>query len=510
MVKHNKARKGERFAGAKSVIPFYTDEYFNKKSDETEEETLSNYLTLAVKIDENAGSDKSNFVKERVPTIDSYIDNPEGVLKAFVAINDVLMSKKRTGVIGEDIMTALKYHSNVLKTPQARTTFIKAKQEARKSIVAMFYELDPMHALKGNETDLSEVPWRLSEDESRSFIINEKQFHEWMLTRVQATDREKEYHEYAGKTQEEYYEAIWKSYSNKIINVLNKTIFGEKYYNALETQKTYMQNHIVKPFMVPVREAYQRLDDMANFLIYMPPTTKRGQDATDEQWAAHRSKYSNIEDSDFLRSVKYNVLPEKYKEQIDSPAYDDYMAMEYNTFFDTVLYHETKDAKERAETEAQREKLKKRKVAFDEDSTERIPRKQKDKNSRTKRNRDSYEKDNESKGAAKYCALCAMAGKPDHVVKTHNAKDCRSKSYYQRKLSGGAGSKETAKKDWKKEHYKLLKKLESRKAEARELRAKAKRESKRRRLANDARYLSSDDESTSSTASSGGDTDIGF
>ena len=105
----------------------------------------------------------------------------------------------------------------------------------------------------------------------------------------------------------------------------------------------------------------------------------------------------------------------------------------------------------------------KKKRSADEDSCSGLNRVQKARNQNGKRQRTSQPTN--SGGIARECELCKMAGAPPFVFKSHFTNQCKKREEYQQKLSGGAGSRQKAQKEFRvteielKMELKLLKKI---------------------------------------------------
>ena len=127
--------------------------------------------------------------------------------------------------------------------------------------------------------------------------------------------------------------------------------------------------------------------------------------------------------------------------------------------------------------------------------------------SKGRKSRRNNEDSPNNAGKAKFCQLCKLAGAPEFVYKTHNAKDCRKKEKYERLLSGGVASRSNATKEYKKELRALNKKYKKAKKEAREYRAMKKQSSNGKRKR---KYDSSDDESDDDTSVSSSDTNVSY
>ena len=103
------------------------------------------------------------------------------------------------------------------------------------------------------------------------------------------------------------------------------------------------------------------------------------------------------------------------------------------------------------------------KRSADEDSGSGLNRVQKARNQNGKRQKTSHPTNNG--GIARECELCKIAGAPPFVFKSHYTNQCKKKGEYQQKLSGGAGSRQKAQKEFRltekelKMELKLLKKI---------------------------------------------------
>ena len=388
MVK-SKLKKGEKVPHTKYSIPFYNENHFNPKVNADEDTDIIDHktTTISVPIDPQGGSDKSNYIKITCPTITDWED-AEQVIKVFKTVDDEIMPKKATGIMSEDIKSAWTFKKHLVKSTAALSVFNEAEKTARTAIAEAFYKLEP-----GRVGDQS---WGLSEDRYRSFIINSKMFFQWMAAKDQATDDEKAYFGKQGLTGEEYYLALWTNYDNRVYNELIKHIFGDKFHKALEEEKSYLTNCIVKPFGTSISTNFSRIDELCTYFYYFPPTTVKDELPTDEQWENHRKEHTRVVETKLNRKIKFGLLPAEFQNKLERPEVDDWQKMSNAKFNHHCFYIEEEDTKARETREANKEKLKNKKSKFESkhgsDLSERIPRKDKDKNSRSKRDRESYEK----------------------------------------------------------------------------------------------------------------------
>jgi len=109
---------------------------------------------------------------------------------------------------------------------------------------------------------------------------------------------------------------------------------------------------------------------------------------------------------------------------------------------------EVKDAKERKERDNIKEKLKRKSEGTSTGKSHPTNNRKNNKDRDNKRNHHDNQKTTNS-GKARFCNMCKMSGAPNFVYETHNSKDCKKKEQYKKLLSGGAGNKEKANKEYK-------------------------------------------------------------
>ena len=498
-----KIKKGDKYPHAKCIIPFFTTDYFDTVAPEDEEYERT-HTNITVKINRQGGTEKENYIKVKVPVIETFEDNIEVVLSAFMAIDDTIMPKLASNIKGEDLKIKLNHLEAICRTAIARETLAKAEKNARGQILLQHYNLDKDKALQGSETKLSQVPWRLTQKLVKEYQ-NDKMKFEKFMDKTGVTDREMNY--FGHTVVEEYETAKWQTFENVMMNELNKTIFGDEAFTAFEIQKEYLTYSIVKPFTCSVNQSFCCLKLLMRFLTYFPPVSTRDVVPSDQQWKEHRARNHS---GHILRKMKYNLLPKEFRDKLDDKE-SDWREMDEAKFIDLVKRIEKRDIHDREIQDQAREKLKKRKAKDDAESGDNhgnnASRSDKNKNGKGRKSCRNNEDSPSNAGRAKFCQLCKLAGAPEFVYKTHNAKDCRKKEKYERLLSGGVASRSNATKEYKKELRALNKKYKKAKKEAREYRAMKKQSSNGKRKR---KYDSSDDESDDDTSVSSSDTNVSY
>ena len=249
---------------------------------------------------------------------------------------------------------------------------------------------------------------------------------------------------------------LYKEYERMFWNHMHSIIFGPDAYRAFKQQKNYLMNKIIKPFGVTVDAAFPRVDAIVTLLPYFPSPAFRGKPATAEQWESFEGdlKVTTSE----KKEMKYNLLPESYHDRFDALE-TDWNAMSMSLFLSEAQKCEAADKKEQAKIAEGKAALKKKKASSDEASTSGsgLSRSSKSTNSKTKKRRTFSSAS--TAGKARFCVLCKMAGAPDFVYTSHNTDACNKKDEYQKKLSGSAGSRKQAPREYKRSEEKQAKEL---------------------------------------------------
>ena len=296
----------------------------------------------------------------------------------------------------------------------------------------------------------------LIEDETAFFEYVEREFDE--LVEGFATSAEFTAH-------------LFKIFFQEFWNNLHAVMFGTDAYRAYKTQKEYLKTKIVKPCDVGVEAAFRRIDVLTNLLLLFPPTGSRGRMATPEQWAAFQ-EVKFVEGPE-KREMKYNLLPDPFQERFDELEVD-WAEMSHPKFLSEAHKCAEADRKLRAQKDEDKQKNKRKR----EDSHANISRKDKNRNEKFKERRDQNPTNNS--GRAKACELCKAAGAPEFVYKTHWASECTKKDRYAKLLSGGAGARQQAQKEFSASEKKMRKEFKVMAKKVKQLESNQKKRGRRR------------------------------
>ena len=199
--------------------------------------------------------------------------------------------------------------------------------------------------------------------------------------------------------------------------------------------------------------------------------------------------------------MKKNVLPKGIQEKLEQYE-ENWETMTDAKFEDIVQRLERQDQLERDRKDRKkvaRKASKKRKNSdeSEDDNTNsntkynNLNRVQRNTNKKTKRSKNNG-KESSSRGEARFCALCEVAGAPESVYTSHNTKDCRKKGYYKKAMCGTAGKRKEAGDEFKASEKKASKKA---KREFKQFKLWQKQQ-KRKRDSVDMSESSDDDSST--------------
>ena len=247
-----------------------------------------------------------------------------------------------------------------------------------------------------------------------------------------------------GETAEEHcqsYEAYVRFEIGKLMWTRHRTV--------QEEHIRYLENKVIKPYDMAIRDFYDRVVEMYTYIHYMQPPSMNNQAWYDAKW----SDLSLIIPEVRVRTAIRNGLPRSMQDKLDQKD-EDYRMVSNETFLDYLYRLETEDKQEKAEKQRLRESLEKKGnlKAAEAVETGRIPKKDK------KRKSDASENSQSKKPKkGKYCNWCAANGKEDRFIHSHNEADCNFKRAAERQAdqkkrskSGSGRSLNTLKKEQKK------------------------------------------------------------
>ena len=453
MFKTTKNTKGNKTQD-EGVIPFYTKEAFpsqekkNKDEDDDSvkvvEETL---VSLKLKIDESKEETKMNTYSRKVKSISNFTtDSTERAMELLLVLREEILPQLNISNDFEKTETFHRYMSVVCVGAAARQ-WKKIKMNARRDILKPYTKCE-------EEADY------LVETERIEDIIMGNKFHDWLEERKGATSDELGYME--ATSGEELCKWLKEAYHYRVVDYLNKDIFGEDMHKVLDQQVEYIRNKIIKPFGVTVKESFQRIETLLSYLKLFPPATKKDEFPTLEAHKEHEN-FQIVERKQ--RQIYLNVLPEEaYQLKFTTDCEKDYTTMSDEEFLNAAMRFEKSDKLMRERKQA----LKKSKEKRKSDSTSRLNRKEESQNGSGKRRKIATKKNN--KGVALYCAFCKNDGAPKYVYTNHDEDDCYKKNKSEKQLSGGSNGKSSYQKGAKKELRAINKKIKKLKAATKELR----------------------------------------
>lgn len=425
------ALKGNKENDTRYHIRFYNKSFFNPAELEEGEETDSKIGTvkLPVKIDADGGDSRSNITYREIKGISHWENNVENVLEAEHQLFEHVIKPKCIQDPHELITTTIRMQSLICNGGTAHQTLQETGKIARQGV---YDEHLGAHDREKCEDIL------VSDDSSFVEYIQREDLafpNKW-------------------QNNDQWTDFLYREYERMFWNHLHSVIFGPDVHRAFKQQKNYMMHKIVKPFGVSVDAAFRRIDVMVNLVIWFPPPAHRGKPATAKQWKQFQESMA-VENHE-KQEMKYNLLPESYRDRFDTLE-TDWAAMNSSVFLAEAQKCEAADKKALAKLAESKAALKKKKTHFDESSTSGLNRSSKSSNYKSKKRK--THSDTTSAGKARFCVLCKMAGAPEIVYGCHNTADCNKKDEYQKKLSGSAGSRKQATREYKKSEEKTQKEL---------------------------------------------------
>jgi hypothetical protein len=428
--------KGNKAADTRYHIRYYNKAFFDPAGELEEgqepESKIGTTVKLPVKIDAEGGDSRANVTYWEIKGITHFENNVENVLDSIHQLQQHVIKPKGIENPHELITTTIRMMGLICNGGTATQTLQETGRIARQGVY---------------DTHLSEHEDEDDEVSEDILVTDESAFIAYI------EDANREYDEEVHANNAKWTDFLYTEYKRMFWNHLHSIIFGPNAYKAFKDQKNYMMNKIIKPFGVSVDAAFRRVDAMATLLPYFPPPAFRGEPATAEQWEAFEAA---VITSKKKKEMKYNLLPDSYHDRFDSLE-TDWNAMSMSMFLSEAQKCEALDKKEQAKLAESKAALKKKKTSPDEASTSALSRSSKSSNSKSKKRKNSFAPT--EAGKARLCVLCQMAGAPEYVFKTHNTENCNKKDEYQKKLSGSAGSRKQATREYKKSEKELTKEL---------------------------------------------------
>ena len=471
MPKTTKKSKGHRFDKVLYHIPFYTTHFFDPDGDleDGELKTSDNMVKIPMKIDANGDDSRGNVTTWKMKGISHFDNNVEEVLETLLQLQERIIQPRAIEELSDEMKTTLQLMQLICNAGPATQTLQEACRTARQTVYDTYIES------KEEEND------EVQEDVLTS---EETAFFEYLDGSHEDFDEE-EYED-----EDAYRNHLYGEFKRAFWNYLHSIIFGADAYRAFKQQKDYLLNKLIKPYGVTVEAAFRRIEVITKLMSIFPPPSSRGSAATEEQWTTFEEDLKKIPSS-LKREMKYNLLPETYHDRFDTLEVD-WSEMTNSKFLAEAQKCESIDARERQKMEKAKESLKRKRQA-DHESTASLDRSQKSKNAVAKKGKAPGKATNA--GVARMCELCKMSGAPEFVYLSHNTADCKKKDEYARKLSGSAGHRQKASREYKKGERDLRHELKLLSKQVKKLTA-----SKRSKKS----ASSTDDVSSVSSADSGG------
>eukprot|EP00557_Chaetoceros_sp_GSL56_P012168 CAMPEP_0176484630 /NCGR_PEP_ID=MMETSP0200_2-20121128/4560_1 /TAXON_ID=947934 /ORGANISM="Chaetoceros sp., Strain GSL56" /LENGTH=472 /DNA_ID=CAMNT_0017881123 /DNA_START=218 /DNA_END=1637 /DNA_ORIENTATION=- len=233
-----------------------------------------------------------------------------------------------------------------------------------------------------------------------------------------------------------------------------------RHRTVLDEHIRYLENKIIKPYDMAIRDFYDRVIEMYSYTYYIQPPSMNNQAWYEAKWSACSTIFSDRR----MRTAIRNGLPRSMQDKLDQKD-EDYRMVSTETFLDYLYRLETEDKQERAEKQRLKESLEKKgnhKAAEAVDpglekkgnhkaaeavESGRIPKKDKKRKSDASSASSNNQQRKHSKKAKteKYCTLCAANGAEERFIHSHNAEDCGFKERYAAKLSSGKHAKKDSK-----------------------------------------------------------------
>ena len=438
------------------IIPFYTKEAFPSTNKETDDEDSASkkgkMVSLKLKIDDTKPDSKQNTYNRYIKTITNFhAENKEDPMELLSILREEVLPHLTFANDYDKINTLFQY-MNTACLGQASRQWKQCKINARRDIIKPYIY-----------PNCEEDKPYFMEDEYQEDIIIGSKFTDWLDERKAAVDGELA--DMDADTGDDLWQRLVEQYHFRVMDHLNKLIFGEDSHKALDDQIEYLKNKIIKPFGVGVRESFERIDTLLSYLKLFPPTTKKDEFPTLE---AHKEHMNFKIAARIKRDIFLHLLPEEqFQLKYTTDCEKHYTLMSKEEFVNAAIRFEKADKVMRE----QKEKLKKSNEKRSSDSTSSLSRSDKSKNQSSKKRARSETKQKNAKGEALFCAFCHENGAPKWVYTNHVEEDCRKrKAEEEKKLSGGSRSRHSYQQNAKKEMRAMKKKYIKLKKATKELR----------------------------------------
>ena len=248
---------------------------------------------LKLKIDETKGETKRNVNERQIKSITNFHnDNKEHPMQLLSLLMEEILPQLNFTNDFDKINTFQQY-MNTVCVGQAARQWRQIKMNAKRDILKAYI-------------DCGDTKSYSVEDERREDIIIGSKFKEWLDERKAATAGELAYMEATSGQQ------LWKwlveSYHYRVIDHMNKLIFGEDVHKVLDQQIEYLKNKIIQPFGVGVKASFERIETLISYMKLFPPATKKDEFPT---LKAHKEHENFIIAERTQRQIYLNVLPEE-------------------------------------------------------------------------------------------------------------------------------------------------------------------------------------------------------
>jgi hypothetical protein len=412
------APKGDREPGLTPPVPFVPP----KVDDDDKPPTVE----ITIKKNPSKRASKDNTEKKEFPAIETFTGSGATTVIVLKRLQTEVFEHLGIANDYRKVDERLDYLLQVT-TGRARDQLVSIFKQGRQQFAEMF----EVHA-----------------DTKKAFVRDKNVFFEWLLNedKTGGEDLPEDVEDSIGVTAKDHsqsYEAYVWFEMGKLLWTRHRTV--------QEEHIRYLENKIIKPYDMAIRDFYDRVIEMYTYINYMQPPSMNNQAWHEAKWHMTSTHFSE----ERIRTAIRNGLPRAMQDKLDQKD-EDYRMVSNETFLDYLYRLETEDKQERAEKQRLKESFEKKGnlKAAEAVETGRIPKKDK------KRQSDASEKSAKSNKKAKkgkYCDWCADNGKEDKYIHSHNEADCNFKKYAEkqadkkkRSKSGSGRSLNTLKKEQRK------------------------------------------------------------
>jgi hypothetical protein len=168
--------------------------------------------------------------------------------------------------------------------------------------------------------------FEVDEGTKRAFVRDKKVFFEWLLKGNKGKKGEipEETLENLGSTAQQH----CSSYKTYVWFEMGKLLWT-RHRTVQEEHIRYLENKVIKPFDMAIRDFYDRVVEMYSYVYYMQPPSMNNQVWYEAKWSTCSTQMSE----ERMRTAVRNGLPRSMQDKLDQKD-EDYCMVSIETFLD--------------------------------------------------------------------------------------------------------------------------------------------------------------------------------